>query len=97
MNRKSKKGFTSPMRTCIGCRESRPKKDMIRIACYEGSISVDVTGRAKGRGVYICRNSECLEKAKKTGAVKRGFRMDFDPEDLERVYTELLQVIDDAF
>ena len=97
MNRKAKKGYTEPMRTCIGCREPRPKKDMIRIACYEGELSVDVTGRAKGRGVYICRNRECLENAKKKGAVKRGFRTNFDDETLSRIYSELEQVIDDAF
>ena len=97
MNRKQQKGFTEPMRTCIGCRESKPKREMIRIACYEGSISVDVTGRAKGRGVYICRDPECLAKTEKTGAIKRGFRMNFDQKDLERVYDELTQVINDAF
>ena len=97
MNRKTKKGFTCPMRTCIGCRESRPKEDMIRVACYEGEISVDVTGRAKGRGVYICRDVECMEKAKKSNAIKRGFRRDFDKEALTRVYDDLEQVIKDAF
>ena len=97
MNRKQQKGFTEPMRTCIGCRESKPKKDMIRIACYEGEISVDVTGRAKGRGVYICRDPECLKAAVKKDAVKRGFRMNFKSEDLERVYGELEQVMEDAF
>lgn len=97
LNRKQQKGFTEPMRTCIGCRESKPKKEMIRIACYEGRISVDVTGRAKGRGVYICKDPECLEKVRKTGAVKRGFKMNFAPEDLERVYGELEQVMEDAF
>ena len=85
------------MRTCIGCRESKPKQDMIRIACYEGEIAVDVTGRAKGRGVYICKDPACLEKAKKTGAVKRGFKMNFDDSDLDRVYEELSQVMEDAF
>lgn len=97
MNRKVKKGFTEPMRTCIGCRESKPKQDMIRIACYEGELSVDVTGRAKGRGVYICRDTECLEKAFKTKAIKRGFKMNFDDEALERVKSDLMKVIEDAF
>ncbi len=85
------------MRTCIGCRESKPKQDMIRVACYEGELSVDVTGRAKGRGVYICKDRECLEKAKKAGAIKRGFRMNFDSAELDRVYEELSQVMEDAF
>lgn len=97
MNRQKQKGYTEPMRTCIGCRESKPKKEMIRIACFEGGLRVDVTGRAKGRGVYVCRDPECLAKVKSRGAIKRGFRMDFDEEALQRVYEELEQVINDAF
>lgn len=97
MNRKQQKGFTEPMRTCIGCRESKPKKDMIRIAFFEGEISVDVTGRAKGRGVYICRDPECLDKAIKNKAINRGFKTGFDKEDLERVYDDLRMVMEDAF
>ena len=42
-----------PMRRCVGCMESKPKNSMIRIACYEGEISIDPAGKAKGRGV-IC-------------------------------------------
>jgi len=97
MNRNKQKGYTEPMRTCIGCRESKPKKEMIRIACFEGALSVDVTGRAKGRGVYVCRDHECLDKLRKKGAIKRNFKMNFDDEVLDRIYEELGQVIDDAF
>lgn len=97
MNRKKQKGYAEPMRTCIGCRESKPKKEMIRIACFEGDLSVDVTGRAKGRGVYVCRDRECLDKVRNKSALKHGFKMNFDDEVLTRVYEELEQVIDDAF
>ena len=97
MNRKTKKGFTEPMRTCIGCKESRPKKDMIRIAFYEDRLGVDVTGKAKGRGVYICRDPECLMKAKKNKAVNRGFKKGFPEEELERIYGELEEIMEDAF
>ena len=97
MNRKARKGFTEPMRTCIGCRESKPKQDMIRIAFYQDDLSVDVTGRAKGRGVYICRDVECLEKAIKSKAIKRGFKTNFDDDVLDKVYSDLRKVIDDAF
>ena len=95
MNRKTLKGFTEPMRTCVGCRESKPKKEMIRICCYEGTLSVDLTGRARGRGVYVCRDSECLSKVIKKKALNRGFRMGFDDKALQDVYDELEKLISD--
>ncbi len=93
MNRKTLKGFTEPMRTCVGCRASRPKKDMIRVCFYEGKLSVDPTGRAKGRGVYVCADPDCLDKVKKRKALNRGFRTGFDEEELAAVYDELDKVI----
>ncbi len=54
-----------PMRRCVGCMESKPKKELVRIASYEGDVSLDLTGRAKGRGVYLCPKGDCLRKAKK--------------------------------
>ena len=45
--------------------ESKPKNSLVRIACYEGNLSVDPSGKAKGRGVYLCPSQECMEKARK--------------------------------
>ena len=45
--------------------ESKPKNILVRIACYEGNLSVDPSGKAKGRGVYLCPSQECMEKARK--------------------------------
>lgn len=59
------KNKKQPMRRCIGCMESKDKNQLIRIAWYEGRLTVDPTGRAKGRGVYLCKNSSCREKALK--------------------------------
>ncbi|MBQ3281936.1 MAG: YlxR family protein [Eubacterium sp.] len=81
------------MRTCIGCRESKAKNEMIRVCCYEGRLSVDLTGRAKGRGVYVCRDPECLAKLMKKKALARGFHMGFDDEALKNVYDELDKII----
>ena len=61
------------MRRCVGCMESKPKNTLIRIACYEGEVSIDPTGKAKGRGVYLCPSEECLTKAKKKKALQRIF------------------------
>lgn len=67
-----------PMRMCLGCREMKPKRSLVRIACTKlpdggNEIKVDPTGRAPGRGAYICPSRECLEKAKKTRALERAF------------------------
>ena len=55
MKLKNKK---TPMRRCVGCMESKPKKDLVRIAFYEGQINIDPVGKAKGRGVYLCPDIE---------------------------------------
>ena len=53
-----------PQRTCIGCNCQKDKKELIRIVKNkEGIISIDKTGKAQGRGAYICNNAECLERA----------------------------------
>ncbi len=60
------------MRMCVACRQMQPKKDLARIVrTPEGSVVLDTTGRANGRGAYLCRSVECLEKAIKTRALER--------------------------
>ena len=78
-----------PMRRCVGCMESMQQKELTRIAYYEGELTVDYTGRAKGRGVYLCSNPECLEKAKKKRALQRSFQTDLKKEALEAVFAQL--------
>ncbi len=63
-----------PMRKCVGCGEMKPKKELVRIVRLpEGEILVDDTGKKSGRGAYICRNTECLKKARKTRQLERAF------------------------
>jgi hypothetical protein len=69
---------------------------MIRVCCYEGRLSVDTTGRAKGRGVYVCRDPECLAKVIKKKALNRGFRTGFDDKALEEVYSSLEKIIGES-
>jgi predicted RNA-binding protein YlxR (DUF448 family) len=69
--------------------ESMPQKELTRIAYYEGELTVDYTGRAKGRGVYLCSNPECLEKAKKKRALQRSFQTDLKKEALEAVFSQI--------
>lgn len=78
-----------PMRRCIGCMESKPKKELIRIAFYEGQTTLDKTGKAKGRGVYLCRDRECFEKAVRKRAIQRSFDGDISQSDVERIMEEL--------
>lgn len=78
-----------PMRRCVGCMESRPKKELIRIAGYEGEVSVDITGRAKGRGAYICRNAACLKLAIRKNALKRNLGMEMSSEQEEQLIAQL--------
>ena len=63
-----------PMRMCVGCREMRPKKELVRVVrSAEGQISLDPIGKAPGRGAYLCPNTACLEHARKTRALERAF------------------------
>ena len=82
-----------PLRQCVGCREMKSKRDMIRILkTPEGEFMLDPTGRKNGRGAYICRDAQCLEKAKKSKALDRSFRMSIPAEvyeSLEREWEEI--------
>ena len=61
-----------PMRRCLGCNESFPKKELVRVVrSPEGDISLDLTGRKNGRGAYVCKNPACLKKALKSGRIAR--------------------------
>ena len=86
---KMKKNKKTPLRRCIGCMESKDKSQLIRIAWYEGSLTVDPTGKARGRGVYVCRNHECIARAKKKNAIARSLKINADQEELDRIFREL--------
>ena len=73
-----------PMRMCVGCRTMTPKRELVRIACSsEGEVTVDPTGKAPGRGAYVCRKKACLERAVKTRALERAFQRAIGPEVFE--------------
>lgn len=63
-----------PMRQCLGCREMKPKKELIRVVrSPEGEISLDFNGKKPGRGAYICPDAECLKRVRKARALERAF------------------------
>jgi uncharacterized protein len=63
-----------PMRMCVGCREMKPKRELLRVVrSPEGEISFDLTGRKNGRGAYVCRSQDCLLKAIRQHQLERAF------------------------
>ena len=63
-----------PMRQCLGCREMKPKRELIRaVRSPQGEISLDFKGKAPGRGAYVCPNRDCLKKAIRSKALERAF------------------------
>lgn len=64
-----------PMRQCIGCREMKSKREMIRvIRTAENEICIDATGRKNGRGAYICPSMQCLKQAIKSRGLERSLK-----------------------
>lgn len=70
-----------PQRQCVGCREMKDKKALIRVVkSPEGEISLDDKGRKPGRGAYVCPDVECLRRARKSRALERAFETQIPPE-----------------
>ena len=80
-----------PMRQCLGCREMKPKKELIRVvrAPAGESISLDFKGKAPGRGAYVCPDPACLKKAIKSRALERAFSAAIPPEIYARLEEEM--------
>ncbi|MBM6838122.1 YlxR family protein, partial [Clostridium saudiense] len=75
-----------PLRMCTGCMEMKPKKELIRVVkSPEGEVSVDLTGKKSGRGAYVCKNAECLEKAFKAKRLSRNLDVVIDEEIYNRL------------
>lgn len=78
------------MRMCLGCSEMKPKKELIRVVkSKEGDISLDLTGRKSGRGAYICKDIECLRKARKARRLEKSFECRIDDEVYDSMEAEL--------
>lgn len=77
-----------PMRQCLGCREMKPKRELIRaVKSPDGEVNLDFNGKMPGRGAYLCPNGECLKKAMKSKALERAFSVQIP----EEIYEELRQ------
>ena len=82
-----------PQRQCMGCRERKAKRDMIRVVRgTAGNVSLDFSGKANGRGAYICPDMECLKKAQKAKSLERSLEVAIP----EEVYARLVKEMEGA-
>ena len=86
-----------PLRQCVGCREMKEKKSLIRVVkSPEGVLSLDFRGKLPGRGAYVCPNPECLKRARKVRALERAFSSPLPPEVWEGLEAQMREVGPDA-
>ena len=80
----------TPMRKCLGCNEMKPKRELIRVVRSPGGIiSLDKTGKANGRGAYVCPDPECLKKCAKRKSFQRAFKCQVPNEVYEGLEEQL--------
>ena len=79
-----------PMRTCIVCRTPKPKKELIRVVKFNDEIKLDLTGKANGRGAYVCNDVECIKKLKKGKMLNRAFSCQVSDETYDAIMEEFL-------
>jgi len=81
-------------RTCIGCRAPREAYDLVRFACTpQGQVIVDASGRAPGRGVYVCYDVLCLRKALKSAKLALALKRSVMAPDFDSVYQDVLRLL----
>ena len=79
-----------PVRQCVGCRQMKAKKEMVRvIKTPEEEVLIDTTGRKNGRGAYLCANPECLRMARKSKGLERSLKMAIPQEVYENLEKEM--------
>ena len=79
-----------PMRMCVGCREMKEKRTLIRIVrTPEGNVELDPTGKKSGRGAYVCRRAECLRRSIRQKQLDRQLEITMTPEITEVLTAEM--------
>ena len=79
-----------PMRMCTGCGQMKPKRELVRVVkSQDGEIALDLTGKKAGRGAYVCRDIECLQKARKARRLEKAFSCRIPDEVYDRMEEEL--------
>ena len=89
-----------PMRMCVGCREMKPKKELLRaVRSPEGAVTLDATGKKPGRGAYVCYQADCLKRAIKQKQLDRALDAHLDEavtEQLQQAMQALLATREDV-
>ena len=81
-----------PMRQCLGCREMKQKRELIRVVrSPEGEVSLDFRGKKPGRGAYICHSAECFKRATKSKALSRALGLEIPAEIMEALGEQIAQ------
>ncbi len=84
---------SQPQRKCLGCNEMKDKKDLLRVVRdKDGNVFFDKTGKASGRGAYICKNPECFKKCRKGGRFEKAFKSKIN----ESIYDQLEQKLNEG-
>ena len=79
-----------PQRQCMGCRERKAKREMIRVVrMTDGNVNLDFGGKMNGRGAYICPNPDCLKKAQRSKALERSLEVEIPAEVFDRLSKEI--------
>ena len=79
-----------PMRMCVGCREMKPKAELMRVVKpQDGDCAIDRTGKAPGRGAYVCESAECLKMAQKTKALEHALEAKIDDAVFEQLASQI--------
>ncbi len=82
-----------PMRMCVGCREMKEKKELIRVVrSPEGEVSLDPGGKKSGRGAYVCPNADCLKRAIKQKQLERQLEVTLPPDTAEALTAAITQI-----
>ncbi len=85
-----------PMRQCTGCREHKPKREMLRVVrSPEGELSLDARGKKPGRGAYLCPTEECLKKARRSRALERALECAIPDEVYDALEAQMSAARDD--
>ena len=82
------------MRMCVGCREMKPKRELVRVVKpQEGDARVDLTGKSPGRGAYVCAQLACFRKARKTRGLERALECQLTPEVFDALEKQIPEVL----
>ena len=81
-----------PERRCIGCMQSKPKSELIRIVSSEDGLHIDISGKMPGRGAYLCRSEECAKLAVKKNAFGRNLKTEISRQQAESLAEQIAQL-----